>query len=77
MNEQWIIQTALTEWRNINANPRKWATFEAVRFPLETRIAVKHGAIHSNGMKEIAIGTIVWSLRHDTGKYGVSRLTHS
>lgn len=78
MNEQWMIQTALTEWRNINSNPRTWATFEAVRFPLETRVAVKHGTIHSNGQKEIAIGTIIWSLRHDTGRYdGPTRLTHS
>lgn len=77
MNEQTMIQTALTEWRNINSNSRRWAKFECVRFPLETRVAVKHGTIHSNGQKEVAIGTIIWSLRHDTGRFdGPTRLTH-
>lgn len=77
MYEQWMIQTALTEWRNINSNPRTWATFEAVRFPLETRVAVKWGNIHTNGQKERAIETIVWSIRHDNGLYGQVRLSHS
>jgi hypothetical protein len=78
MNEQDMIDLALAEWRSINAQHDRWATFEAVRFPLETRCAVKHGTVHSNGFKETAIGTIIWSYRHDNGRYeGPTRLTHS
>lgn len=76
MTEQAMINFALTEWRVINGDTRKWATFEAVRFPLETRCAVKWGTIHSDGTKEATIQTIVRAYRHDTNKYSHAILNH-
>jgi hypothetical protein len=56
------IQKALSDWRTINADPRKWATFEAVQFGHERVVRVTWGVIHSNGYKECAIQTITFFL---------------
>lgn len=76
MTEKEIIDGALNEWRDINSRPRTWARFEAVAFPLETRCAIKSGVIHSDGTKELTDQTIIWSLRHDNGKYARYVLPH-
>jgi hypothetical protein len=71
-----LAALVLADWRELNASPRNWASFEAVRFKHETRYAIKWGTIHSNGMKEIPIQTIVYTL-YDTGRCDAVRLTHS
>lgn len=76
MTERSMIGFALAEWRVINGDARKWATFEAVRFPLETRCVVKWGTIHSDGSKECAIQAIIRSFRHDINKYEHSILSY-
>ena len=75
MNEQLMIEEALAEWKKINSDPRKWATFEAVRFSRDIRCAVKWGTIHANGSRETAIQTIVWTL-YDSGRCDSVRVTH-
>ena len=71
-----LAALVLDDWRELNAGWRRWASFEAVRFKHETRYAIKWGAIHTDGTKECAIQTIVYTLR-DTGRCNAVRLTHS
>jgi hypothetical protein len=69
------VQKALDAWREINADPRKWAVFEAIQFELERVVNVKWGVIHSNGFKECAIQTIQYRLQPDGTVYDV-KYTH-
>lgn len=69
------IRAALNDWRSINSDNHKWATFHARQF-LNTRIVrVEWGVIHSNGYREIAIQTLHYTLMKD-GRVAVTRTTH-
>jgi hypothetical protein len=74
MTGQAMIQEALNERSRLNTN-HTWATFEAINFLVYTICTVKWGWIHSNGMKEAPLQTIVWKLYSD-GKCEKARLNH-
>jgi hypothetical protein len=59
------IQKGLNDWRTINLDPHKWATFEAIQFVHERVVRVSWGIIHSNGLKEMALQTITFFLEKD------------
>ena len=59
------IQKGLNDFRTINADPRKWATFEALQFEHERIVRVTWGVVHSNGYKECALQTITFFLEKD------------
>lgn len=74
-NSPLDIEKALSDWRTINADPRKWATFEAIQFDNERVVRVTWGVIHSDGTKEIALQTITFFLEKD-GKVREYSHTH-
>lgn len=59
------IQKALAEWREINKDPYKWATFEATPY----NVSVSWGVVHSNGMRECALQTITFFLERNGEVY--------
>ena len=69
------IQKALDDWRTINLNPFRWATFETEQFENQRITHVRWGHIHFDGFKEIAIQTINYTLLLDGTVY-VSKYTH-
>ena len=56
------IQKGLSDFHTINADPRKWAKFEAIQLEHERIVRVTWGVVHSNGMKECALQTITFFL---------------
>jgi len=75
MTEQDMIQEALGEYFKLNTTPNKWATFEAERFPNESRCIIRWGTKHTDGTIERCIQTITWTLYN--GRCAEVRLTHS
>lgn len=52
------IAVALEHWREFNANPNRWATFEAIQFTHDRIVRVDWGyRLSANGIKKIAIAT--------------------
>lgn len=76
MTEHEMIEDALSEWRKLNSAKKKWAVFESVRFNWASACAVRWGTIHTNGVKELPIETIVWIL-YDNGRFDKTRLSHT
>ena len=66
------IEMALDMWRGINADPNKWARFEANGLS----VYVEWGYILHGGDKERSIQTISFNLRRD-GTVGVARYAHA
>lgn len=70
------VQTALNDWKIINEDPRRWASFESIQFSENYRVVrVTHGRTSSLGVREQAIGTFNYGL-DDKGEVWVHRATH-
>jgi hypothetical protein len=69
------IQMALNAWREINADPRRWAKLDMLQFEHERVVNVIWGVIHTNGFKECAIQTIQYRLQPDGTVHDV-KYTH-
>jgi ATP:corrinoid adenosyltransferase len=57
---QLEIQAALNDWRAMNTD-RQWARLVAD----EHLVEIHYGVIHSNGMEECALGTILYVAKKD------------
>lgn len=70
------VKAALDMWREINANPRKWARFEVIQSGNSRRVWVEWGNYYPEAeFKEIAIQTISFGLDSE-GKVYSTKHTH-
>lgn len=67
------IAEAIKDCDKMNTD-RQWAELEIIPFKGYSACRVRYGTIHSNGMRETAIGTYDYSMRD--GKVVVVRSAH-
>lgn len=69
------VELGLKYWREINALPNRWATFNATQYPTTRQVRIEWGLLYDEQYKERAIETIIFTMIGD--EVFVTKHSHS